>query len=371
MTFTNASTGFQNPVIAGSGELVIEDIHSRGYTPGVQGWSIDRNGSAEFNDITIRDRIEIGPDSGPQVVIDSTPTFGYIEFPTHGVSENMPARILSALLNPGAANEAGSMQIDGPSSLGATDRIELQLNAQNNDATSQANFNLSRKDVANSWMLIADKNDMLLSPSTNLRMQQFNGAPMTFIKLNAVTVQVTQGLLTGLTNLSLSGNLDVTGTTTTNGPFVAANTVHFTSMTSNDFMTTLDETGFNSTAYTPGANVVGEVFTAPPSGQVDIFFSGRLNLNVAAAVRILLSVEVRNGGTIGAGTVFAAADDDWSIECGVDLNTRISAGILRFIVGLTPGATYNARLMHRNAVAAVGAGTIFARNLSIRPVFTL
>lgn len=65
MSFTNASTGFQNPVIAGSGELVIDDIHSRAYTPGVAGWSINRDGSAEFNDVTIRGDLSLSAQYAP------------------------------------------------------------------------------------------------------------------------------------------------------------------------------------------------------------------------------------------------------------------------------------------------------------------
>lgn len=54
MSFSDGGVGFGNPVIGGDGELVIDDVHSRGYTAGVSGWSIQRNGAAEFNDVSVR-----------------------------------------------------------------------------------------------------------------------------------------------------------------------------------------------------------------------------------------------------------------------------------------------------------------------------
>jgi hypothetical protein len=45
---------FSNPITGGQGTLVRPAIKSPGYNPGVAGWSINRDGSAEFNDLTIR-----------------------------------------------------------------------------------------------------------------------------------------------------------------------------------------------------------------------------------------------------------------------------------------------------------------------------
>lgn len=48
-------TGFNNPVVGGSGgDLVREAIKSPNYAAGTAGWSINQDGSAEFNDVTIR-----------------------------------------------------------------------------------------------------------------------------------------------------------------------------------------------------------------------------------------------------------------------------------------------------------------------------
>lgn len=96
---------FNNPVVGGQGgELIRESIKSPDFQAGVQGWIIRRDGSAEFNDITIRGgaivggSITIGPEDGPQVVIDSDEFQGFIDFPTNSPYELTPAYIQS--LNP-------------------------------------------------------------------------------------------------------------------------------------------------------------------------------------------------------------------------------------------------------------------------------
>lgn len=53
---------FGNPILGGGGALVRESIHSPDYVAGVSGWTIDRDGSAEFADLTVRGGIFIDPD---------------------------------------------------------------------------------------------------------------------------------------------------------------------------------------------------------------------------------------------------------------------------------------------------------------------
>lgn len=50
---------FGNPIAAGSeGRLVRASIRSPDYTPGVSGWTINRDGTAEFNNVTVRGTLE-------------------------------------------------------------------------------------------------------------------------------------------------------------------------------------------------------------------------------------------------------------------------------------------------------------------------
>jgi hypothetical protein len=54
---------FSNPILAGE-TLVRASIESEGFTAGSQGWSIQRDGDAEFNDVTIRGSWEVSGPSG-------------------------------------------------------------------------------------------------------------------------------------------------------------------------------------------------------------------------------------------------------------------------------------------------------------------
>ena len=129
-----------------------------------------------------------------------------------------------------------------------------------------------------------------------------------------------------------------------------------------------DETGFNSTSFTLGSTTVGTAFVAPTSGSVVIHWGARALLNVNTALQIRVSAEVRTGSTVGSGTVIAAANDGWSLEIGNATNNRIGANRARPVTGLTPGATYNVSLWHKNATGVASAGTIFDRDCFVVPV---
>lgn len=45
---------FRHDIAGGNGALVITALHSPNFQAGAQGWSVDKDGSAEFNDLTIR-----------------------------------------------------------------------------------------------------------------------------------------------------------------------------------------------------------------------------------------------------------------------------------------------------------------------------
>jgi hypothetical protein len=51
---------FPDPVVAGGGALIKQAIHSPNYSPGVAGWSINRDGSAEFANALLRGALIAG-----------------------------------------------------------------------------------------------------------------------------------------------------------------------------------------------------------------------------------------------------------------------------------------------------------------------
>ncbi|MBG0819131.1 hypothetical protein [Planomonospora sp. ID82291] len=85
---------FQNAVVGGGGELVREAIHSRSYVPGISGWTINRDGSAEFNDVTVRGDLIIGtPPSPPNAYILGEVLGGVPMFEIFDGTHSTPARI--------------------------------------------------------------------------------------------------------------------------------------------------------------------------------------------------------------------------------------------------------------------------------------
>lgn len=51
-------SGFSNPLIAGDGTLLVDAIKSPNYVPAVSGWTVNEDGSAAFNNVTMRGSLE-------------------------------------------------------------------------------------------------------------------------------------------------------------------------------------------------------------------------------------------------------------------------------------------------------------------------
>lgn len=71
---------FSNPVVGGLGMLIRESIHSPNFLAGSAGWTINKDGSAEFNDLTARGKIIIFGLDGGVFFYDGIPALG--NFPT-------------------------------------------------------------------------------------------------------------------------------------------------------------------------------------------------------------------------------------------------------------------------------------------------
>lgn len=112
---------FQNAVVGGGGELVRDAIHSRNYVPGVSGWTINRDGFAEFAGVTIRGDLFIGsPPSPPNSYIHGTVMGGVPTIAIYdGVHPN-PARIQGFDLGGG-----GGLVLDSGDVLGEDTSLAL------------------------------------------------------------------------------------------------------------------------------------------------------------------------------------------------------------------------------------------------------
>lgn len=121
---------------------------------------------------------------------------------------------------------------------------------------------------------------------------------------------------------------------------------------------TTTSTAYTSTLTAP--NICGVAFTAPPSGKVKIHFdvdSANSGNNFTGT-----SPEVRQGSTVGSGTVFQAAADSTSVSTGS--TTFESQGRMTLVTGLTPGTVYNVALCHR---VVAGTGSFDRREVTVAP----
>lgn len=102
-----------------------------------------------------------------------------------------------------------------------------------------------------------------------------------------------------------------------------------------------------TTTFDPGATPLGVTFVAPPSGAVFITLSAYISQGISNKAAIV-SYSLKAGGTIGSGTVIAAAGTNRSLVTRGNVETGFPVllqGSRRFLhTGLTPGSTYNARV---------------------------
>lgn len=63
---------FTDPLVGGMSILIRDAIRSRNYVAGVSGWSINKDGTAEFDSIVIRGAGEFGPNPGQHIELTTT-----------------------------------------------------------------------------------------------------------------------------------------------------------------------------------------------------------------------------------------------------------------------------------------------------------
>lgn len=88
---------FSNPITGGQGALVRPAIKSPNYVTGISGWTINKDGSAEFNNLTIR-----GTFNGPDYIINNKGEFFYSGTPAAG---NLIASIAATAGTDGFGNK--------------------------------------------------------------------------------------------------------------------------------------------------------------------------------------------------------------------------------------------------------------------------
>lgn len=116
-----------------------------------------------------------------------------------------------------------------------------------------------------------------------------------------------------------------------------------------------------STSYVDGT-VHGTAFAAPTSGSVWIRFGGLLGSNdTTLGLRAEMSIYVRTGATVDAGSDVLAAGASGAVLRHYDMNTNASFSYDQvsgeyLLTGLTAGSSYNVITQYR-AVTSGTAGT--------------
>lgn len=158
------------------------------------------------------------------------------------------------------------------------------------------------------------------------------------------------------TGLKVDGliNIGIFGAAPAN--LAAANTTNGTT-SSSTFVNSLTTTGIH-----------GTTFIAPPSGNVLVLGSA-LAANSTATSYATMDFEVRQGSSIGSGTVVRAATE---LTAGVNqsgtANNQGMVFTMDLVTGLTDGSTYNVCLTYHAASGGAGVGTAAYDR---RHVFTL
>jgi hypothetical protein len=126
-----------------------------------------------------------------------------------------------------------------------------------------------------------------------------------------------------------------------------------------DFEGTQDS-GITSTAYAQGT-LCGTTFMAPTTGRVMVMWRAKVDIDTNQATYV--SIEVREGSSVGSGTIFLSPSDEYAV--GRQNTNNVAFGIFWPVEGLTPGATYNVRLMHR---VTGGSGTVDDKEVVVIPL---
>ncbi|MBA9002003.1 hypothetical protein [Thermomonospora cellulosilytica] len=121
-----------------------------------------------------------------------------------------------------------------------------------------------------------------------------------------------------------------------------------------------------STTFITGSPVVATTFTAPTSGRVKITVGGGMQNNGATG-RVTLAPNVFAGTGPGGTEVLGVASPlRTELTCPTEAASFYYASRSCTLEGLTPGATYYARVMYR--VTAGTTGDISRRDIMIRPL---
>lgn len=121
------------------------------------------------------------------------------------------------------------------------------------------------------------------------------------------------------------------------------------------FNTNNTEVSTGSTTYTNPGSMPGLTYVVPLSGQLMLHYSCAIRSNPGTTSQTAYYAPVvRQGATIGGGTVLSAASDDDAVYAAMLTNQYCRYGAAKVVVGLTPGNTINVEMAVRTNNVAAG-----------------
>lgn len=199
---------FNNPVVGGL-TLIRDSIRSSNYTPGASGWSINRDGSAEFNNITIRGGTVI---SGTALYYNGTPAANNLTFSISSVSgtdsfgNSYPAGFASHNVGSTVYHQDNSGNI----TIGASGASNYQFHPSSGGTFMQAYD--SNGDLALNFDV--DNGVLTMLDNTNSQYIQFNSTTNDTTTLGGITIGyiTSPGTMPTQTQLDSGFRLGTSGT---------------------------------------------------------------------------------------------------------------------------------------------------------------
>lgn len=391
---------FSNPITGGQGALVRPAIKSPNYVMGQIGWSINRDGSAEFNDVVVRGTV-IAADFQSSNYVAGVSGFD-LDGVTNQIEINTGFRIGGAIGNhiaatvTGGASEINFFSGAPDETVGgvvfaepnpttpAEGRIAIQSPTTNNGTTSLQMLGGHGTNIARA---VFSTNGV--TPATGL-----NGVGAFGIRSTDVwTVEILneQSVKTAAPPLILGNNtaspqsrlfvsanelLSVDGTglpetfylneTSDGSSFGPVSCIYArpqsSSLTGGSGLTT------TGTGFAAGSTDIAVTGRCPASGLLTITIDTEINNSVNAAYSIM-SFEVRKTG--GTGTVWIAGSDDNSVAyaaAAANASNRNTGSITRVVnlisAGASPSNPYFVRLLFR---VTGGTGTFIRPSITVTP----
>lgn len=315
------SISFSNPIV-GAETLIREAMQSEGFQSGVQGWRIERNGNAEFNDLLVRGSFRNGIPPAQRIeILQGTNS---IDFYTGLVDDITPGRIVVDTNGFG-----GMVHIEPSTPAAGAAAIPAILEMQNQD------------DGITSLIQMQAMNMLWLAT-----IHEFQGITGNMIYDPEAVPQ----------QLNFSDTVDLNGTF---GIVSAAmRPIRVVDLGASAVT--------NSTSYTgvTGGNIMAVTGDYPPSGEILVHLKLSMS-NSTSNINTWTSFEIRD--TNGAGTVrFTAADTRALQMQHPTANGTLTYGATIHVTGLPTSGVMWVQMQHR---VSANTGTFARRELSVQPCF--